>query len=107
MSVAVKTRLIEIMIRDGARKKLFLVPHTKAEAIEVLIQEAPAGNEENELISIGDIFPEIKDPEKRRFIVFRSIRTKTGLTQAQLDTAKLFFVLFRKGSCLDLDSSSF
>ena len=84
MSVAVKTRLIEISIRDGARKKLFLVPLEKASAIETLIKEVPRNHAGDALMDISDAFPQLRDPEKRPFIVFRSIRTKTGLTQEQL-----------------------
>lgn len=84
MSVAAKTRLIEITFRDGAKKKLFLVPFEKASAIETLIKDLPRNEKGDELMDIGEIFPDIRDPEKRRFIVFRSIRTKTGLTQEQL-----------------------
>ena len=84
MSVAVKMRLIEIAIRDGAKKKLFLVPLDKASAIETLIKDVPRNDEGNELMDIGEVFPALRDPEKRRFIVFRGIRTKTGLTQEQL-----------------------
>ena len=84
MSVAAKTRLIEISIRDGAKKKLFLVPLDKASAIEILIKDAPGGVDGGDFVDIGEIFPGMRDPEKRRFIIFRSIRTKTGLTQVQL-----------------------
>jgi DNA-binding XRE family transcriptional regulator len=80
----VKTRLIEISIRDGAKKKLFLVPFEKAFAIETLIKDIPRNTNGDELLDIGDVFPAMRDPDKRRFIVFRSIRSKTGLTQEQL-----------------------
>jgi DNA-binding XRE family transcriptional regulator len=80
----VKTRLIEISIRDGAKKKLFLVPFEKAFAIETLIKDVPRNTDGDELFDIGDVFPAMRDSEKRRFIVFRSIRSKTGLTQEQL-----------------------
>jgi DNA-binding XRE family transcriptional regulator len=84
MSVAAKTRLIEIAIRDGAKKKLFLVPLDKASAIETLIKDVPRNDQGDELIDVGEVFPNMRDSDKRRFIVFRGIRTKTGLTQEQL-----------------------
>lgn len=84
MSVVAKTRLIEISIRDGAKRKLFLVPVEKATAIETLIRDVPRNDEGDELFGVDDIFPDLRDPEKRRFIVFRSIRSKTGLTQEEL-----------------------
>ena len=84
MSVVAKTRLVEIAIRDGAKKRRFLVPLEKARAIETLIKDAARSSEGIELMDLGGNFPDIHDPEKRRFIVFRSIRTKTGLTQEQL-----------------------
>lgn len=82
MSGAAKMRLIEIAIRDGAKKKLFLVPADKANAIETLIKEIPHDKEES--INAGEIFPDLRDPERRPFIVFRGIRAKTGLTQEEL-----------------------
>jgi len=84
MSVAVKMRLIEISIRDGAKKKLFLVSSDKASAIETLIKDVPRNEGGDPLMDVSEIFPDMLDPEKRRFFVFRSIRTKTGLTQEQL-----------------------
>lgn len=84
MSVAAKTRLIEIAIRDGAKKKLFLVPLEKASAIETLIKDVLRNDDGDKLMDIGEVFPDLRDPEKCRFIVFRGIRTKTGLTQEQL-----------------------
>lgn len=82
MSGTAKMRLIEITIRDGVKRKLFLVPSEKANAIETLIKEAP--NSENELIDAGEVFPDLRNPEKRPFVVFRGIRAKTGLTQEEV-----------------------
>ena len=82
MSGTAKMRLIEITIRDGAKRKLFLVPPEKANAIETLIKEAPGSD--NELIDAGEVFPDLRDPEKRPFVVFRGIRMKTGLTQEEV-----------------------
>jgi ribosome-binding protein aMBF1 (putative translation factor) len=84
MSVAAKMRLIEISIRDGSKRKLFLVSADKAGAIETLIRDVEKNEDGDELHDIGEAFPELRDPEQRRFITFRSIRTKTGLTQLQL-----------------------
>lgn len=82
MSAVAKMRLIEIAIRDGDKRKLFLVPLDKANAIETLIKEAPQGD--GELIDAGKVFPDLRDPEKRPFVTFRGIRAKTGLTQEKL-----------------------
>ena len=82
MSGTAKMRLIEITIRDGAKRKLFLVPSEKANAIETLIKEEPSSD--NELIDAGEVFPDLRDPEKRPFVVFRGIRAKTGLTQEEV-----------------------
>jgi ribosome-binding protein aMBF1 (putative translation factor) len=79
MSVAVKMPLIEIAIRgSGSKKKLFLVSEEKAHAIETLLSDA------DEYVDATDVFPELKDPQKRIGITFRSIRSKTGLTQKQV-----------------------
>lgn len=82
MSEAVKMRRIEIAIRSGAKKKLFLVTQEKADAIETLLRETP--NEDDELVDMTDVFPDLKDPEKLPAITFRGIRAKTGLTQAEV-----------------------
>lgn len=82
MSVAAKTRHIEIAIRNGAKRKLFLVTEEKANAIETLLREGPS--EDDELIDASDVFPDLKDPKKLPSITFRGIRAKTGLTQAEV-----------------------
>jgi DNA-binding transcriptional regulator YiaG len=73
-------RPIEIAIRNGTKRKLFLVSEEKANAIETLLRESPA----DELIDAGEIFPSLNDPKKLPAITFRGIRAKTGLTQAEL-----------------------
>ncbi|MCM0607017.1 MAG: helix-turn-helix domain-containing protein [Xanthomonadaceae bacterium] len=80
MSVAVKTRLIEVAIKSGTKRKLFLVTQEKADAIETLLQSVP----DDELVDMTDVFPDLKDPEKLPSITFRGIRAKTGLTQAEV-----------------------
>lgn len=80
MSVAAKTRRIEIAIKDGAKKKLFLVSQKQARAIETLLREGPASLDD-ELIDIGEFLPNLKDATKLPSINFRGIRAKTGLTQ--------------------------
>ena len=83
MSGAVKMRRIEIAIRSGTKRKLFLVSEEKAQAIETLLKESPE-EKENELIDIGDVFPDLNNPEKLPSITFRGIRAKTGLTQKEV-----------------------
>ena len=78
MSVAVKMPLIEIAIQHGAKKKLFLVSEEKANAIETLL------NDSDEYVDALDVFPALQDQQKRIGITFRSIRSKTGLTQKQI-----------------------
>jgi len=76
-------RRIEIAIRSGTKRKLFLVSEEKAQAIETLLKESPE-EKENELIDIGDVFPDLNNPEKLPSITFRGIRAKTGLTQKEV-----------------------
>lgn len=83
MSGAVKMRRIEIAIRSGAKRKLFLVSEEKAHAIETLLSEPPP-KKGDELIDIGDVFPDLNNPEKLPSITFRGIRAKTGLTQKEV-----------------------
>lgn len=82
MSAAEKTRLIEIAIRNGTKRKLFLVTEEKAKAIETLLRESPSV--EDEFIDAGEIFPDLNDRKKLPAITFRGIRAKTGLTQAEV-----------------------
>lgn len=83
MSVAAKTRHIEIAIRNGTKRKLFLVSEEKANAIEILLRESPA-EPDDDLIDAGEIFPDLNNPKKLPSITFRGIRAKTGLTQAEV-----------------------
>ncbi len=80
MSEAVKMRRIEIAIRSGAKRKLFLVSEEKAQAIETLLKE-PLTSKDDELVEIGTVLPNLNDSEKHPAITFRGIRAKTGLTQ--------------------------
>jgi DNA-binding XRE family transcriptional regulator len=82
MSEAAKTRHIEIAIRKGTKRKLFLVTEEKANAIETLLRESPA--DDDELIDASDVFPGLKDSKKLPSITFRGIRAKTGLTQVEV-----------------------
>ena len=84
MSVAVKTRPIEIAIRSGTRRRLFLVSEEKAKAIETLLTDTPPALKDTELMDIGEVFPDLNDPDKLPAITFRGIRAKTGLTQKEL-----------------------
>ena len=83
MSGAVKMRRIEISIRSGAKKKLFLVSEAKAQAIETLLNDGPS-EPGDDLIDIGEVLPNLNNPEKLPAINFRGIRAKTGLTQKEL-----------------------
>ena len=83
MSEAVKMRRIEIAIRSGTKRKLFLVSEEKAHAIETLLKE-PLSSKDDELVEIGTVLPNLNDSEKHRVITFRGIRAKTGLTQNEV-----------------------
>ncbi len=83
MSVAVKMRPIEIAIRSGSKRRLFLVSEEKARAIETLLTDTPA-SKGSEYIDIGEVFPDLNNPEKLPAITFRGIRAKTGLTQKEV-----------------------
>ncbi|MBF0207744.1 MAG: helix-turn-helix transcriptional regulator [Oligoflexia bacterium] len=86
MSEAVKMHHIEILIKEGNRRRLFLVSKEKADAIETLLSESPEDDED--FIDADKIFPDLNDSKKLPGIVFRGIRAKTGLTQAEV-AAKL------------------
>ncbi|MGK5090341.1 helix-turn-helix transcriptional regulator [Bdellovibrionota bacterium FG-2] len=83
MSVAVKMRPIEIAIRSGSKRRLFLVSEEKARAIETLLTETP-GSKDSEFIDLGEVFPDLNNPDKLPAITFRGIRAKTGLTQKEV-----------------------
>jgi DNA-binding XRE family transcriptional regulator len=82
MSGVAKKRRIEILIRNGAKKKLFLVSEEKAQAVATLLEV----NSENEddLIDVGEVLSDLNDPTKTPGITFRGIRAKNGLTQQDL-----------------------
>lgn len=83
MSGVVKMRRIEVAIRNGTKRKLFIVSEEKARAVEVLLRE-PLVSGGDELIDIGKVFPDLDDPKKLPAITFRGIRAKTGLTQQEV-----------------------
>ncbi len=83
MSVAAKMRRIEIAIKDGTKRKLFLVSQNQANAIEMLLSESPSSKEDN-LIDLHEVLPDLKDSAKLPSINFRGIRAKTGLTQNEV-----------------------
>jgi DNA-binding XRE family transcriptional regulator len=82
MSEAAKTRHIEIEIRSGTKRKLFLVTEEKANAVATLLREDPT--DDHQLIDAGEIFPDLNNPKKLPAITFRGIRAKTGLTQLEV-----------------------
>jgi DNA-binding XRE family transcriptional regulator len=83
MSEAVKMRRIEIAIRSGTKRKLFLVSEEKAHAIETLLKDA-SPSDDDELVDIGSVFPHLSDSTQLPAITFRGIRAKTGLTQKEV-----------------------
>ena len=83
MSGVVKMHRIEVSKSDGSSKTLYLVPEEKALAIQALLQDNSA-NDDEEMIDAMDDIPELRDPKQRIIISFRGIRTKNQITQEQL-----------------------
>lgn len=79
-------RPTEITIKQGKETTKFqLSPEAGRGLVNLLrgLQEKIVDSEE-ESIPASEVFPALKDPEKRVGIIFRGIRSKNNLTQAEV-----------------------
>lgn len=85
MSEAAKMPHIEVTIKQGTEKTKFKLSLAAGRGLINLLrglQEQIARTEGPALAS--EVFPNVKDPQKRIGIIFRGLRVKNNLTQAEL-----------------------
>ena len=83
MSVAVKMRHTEIIIKQGNETTKFKFPIEAGRGLLNFLRSLQNNSNEKSLHA-EDVFPNIKDPAKRIGIIFRGIRFKHNLNQAEV-----------------------
>jgi DNA-binding XRE family transcriptional regulator len=83
MSGAVKMRHTEITIKQGNETTKFKFPLEAGRGLLNFLLSLQT-NSNTESLPAEDVFPNIKDPAKRIGIIFRGIRFKHNLTQAEV-----------------------
>lgn len=81
MSGAVKMRHTEVTITEGEKTMRFQVPRAAGRGLVTFMSEF-LGNSIRDSIPADEVFPHLKDPQKRIGIIFRGIRCKNNLTQS-------------------------
>lgn len=84
MSGAVKVRHTEITIKQGKETTKFRFPIEAGRGLVNFLRGLQAQSGAEEAVPANEVFPDIKNPEKRIGIIFRSIRFKHNLTQAEV-----------------------
>lgn len=83
MSGAVKMRHTEITIKQGNETTKFKFPLEAGRGLLNFLRSLQ-NNSNEESLPAEEVFPNIKDPAKRIGIIFRGIRFKHNLTQAEV-----------------------
>lgn len=83
MSGAVKMRHTEIIIKQGNETTKFRFPLEAGRGLLNFLRNLQSSSDE-ESVRAEEVFPNIKDPAKRIGIIFRGIRFKNNLTQAEV-----------------------
>ena len=86
MSGAVKMRHTEITIKQGKETTKFKLPLEAGRGLLNLLRGLQEKDEDADEGSVpaSEVFPDLKDAEKRVGIIFRGIRSKNNLTQAEV-----------------------
>lgn len=84
MSGAVKVRHTEITIKQGKETTKFKFPVEAGRGLVNFLRSVQMRNDNEESIDATEVFPNTQDVEKRVGIIFRSIRFKHDLTQAEI-----------------------
>jgi DNA-binding XRE family transcriptional regulator len=87
MSGAAKMRHTEITIKRGKETTKFKIPLEAGRGLVDFLrglQEKVVGSDGQESVPASEVFPDLKDPAKRVGIIFRGIRSKHDLTQAEV-----------------------
>jgi len=83
MSGVAKMRHTEITIKQGNETTKFKVSPKAGRGLLSLLRNLQEGADEDHVPS-EEVFPDIRDHQKRIGIIFRSIRFKNDLTQAEV-----------------------
>lgn len=83
MSGAVKMRHTEITIKQGREITKFRFPLEAGRGLVHFLQGLQNASDKDS-VPAEEVFPDIKDPGKRIGIIFRGIRFKHSLTQAEV-----------------------
>lgn len=84
MSGAAKMRPTEITIKQGKETTKFQLPSNAARALVNFLKAFQDQVALDEIIPASEVFPDTKTSEKRIGIIFRGIRIKNDLTQAEV-----------------------
>lgn len=84
MPVAAKMRRTEITITEGKKTSKFLLSLETGRGLLSLLKGLKNDNSDNDSVPAEEVFPDLKDPVKRIGIIFRGIRFKNNLTQAEV-----------------------
>lgn len=83
MSGAAKVRHTEVIIREGNKTTKFRFPLAAGRGLLSFLRGLQ-GEDNSSSTPAEEVFPDTKDPAKRIGIVFRGIRFKHHLTQAEV-----------------------
>lgn len=84
MSGAAKMRHTEITIKQGKETSKFQVPQEAAQGLIKFLKSLQEQIKLKDTVPAAEIFPDLKDPVKRIGIIFKGLRFKNDLTQAQV-----------------------
>jgi DNA-binding XRE family transcriptional regulator len=84
MSAAEKMPLIRIEIREGGKRKLFLVPKKTATAVATLLKELEKSHKTEDFLAAEEVFPSLNDPVRGPATSFHGLRLRLGLTQKEM-----------------------
>ena len=82
MLAAAKLRLTEITITEGNKTTQFRLPAQAGRGLLTLLRSLQ--KDLTPSASAREFFPDLKNAEKRIGVIFRGIRFKNGLTQAEV-----------------------
>ena len=83
MSGAAKMRLTEITVRQGNETTKFKLSLRAGRGLLSLLRNLQDDSNDDS-VPAEEVFPDIRDPQKRIGIIFRGIRFKNDLTQVEV-----------------------
>ena len=83
MSGVVKMRHTEVTITEGKKTIRFQIPLAAGRGLVTFMSEFLAKSARDS-VPADEVFPNLKDPQKRIGVIFRGIRFKNDLTQIEV-----------------------